>query len=457
MEFEVINLYDTVETTPLPKRSQFYFLEPIGIGSPYVESLTGYQERLSEAHCIYPGTLINKILVPILEKKYLLKYSKECGGEGFYKDAHILNGLGNSAKEFILAMESITQRNDLRYLTLLTYSEVLTPRGLIRKAKAWCPSCYEEWRVNKQVIYQPLIWTLQVVKRCPKHFSSLKIQCPYEDCNKELFVLNRRSRPGYCTKCNRWLGCDPIPHTEDSEAEKAWQNNVNENIGQLLARTPFISPPKKENVLESITACTNNLFKGNIAAFARAISIPKNTFWGWYKGKNIPSIEMILRICYCLGMPLVDFLAGKTLNLVPKQYNRFKGSNQPIKRSISHFDCIKSEEVLKEHLSSNKEIKPLKDIAQQLGVSKRTLYNYFPELCHSISNRHSDNQEELKKQRIAQDSLEVKNIVLKLNKEAIYPSRRMVEKFASKPAILREKAIQTAWKELLSNKNNDTT
>lgn len=34
-----------------------YNLEPIGIGTPYVEGLTSYIVRLADAHCVTTGTL----------------------------------------------------------------------------------------------------------------------------------------------------------------------------------------------------------------------------------------------------------------------------------------------------------------------------------------------------------------------------------------------------------------
>lgn len=441
---------DSEDITLLPQRSPFYSLEPIGIGTPFVESLTGYLERLSEAHCVYPGTLINKVLAPILEKKYLLNYSKECGGEGFYKDAHILNGFGNSAIEFISALESITQRDDLHYLTLLSWSEVLISRGLLRKVKAWCPACYNEWEKNRQPIYEPLIWNIQVVKYCPKHLIPLMLHCPYDDCKKELPALNRQSRPGYCAKCKRWLGCDTILHTESSEAEKERHTVINENINQLLATSPsIISTPKKEHVMVSIITCTNSIFNGNIAAFARYIGVPRNTLWSWYVGKNLPSMDMLLRICYYLRINLLDFLTGE--NLYPALYsgNLPQITFQTKKRSHSCFKYDKAEEALTENLNNKDQIKPVKDVAQQLGVSKRVLYNHFPELCRSITTRYIDYLEESKKLRIIQDSIEVKNIIMELYDEGIYPSRRAVERIASKPAILREKKIQEAWNNTL--------
>jgi hypothetical protein len=45
-------------TSPdLPPCSRLYPLEPIGVGTPLVESLTGYIARLAEAHCVSTGVL----------------------------------------------------------------------------------------------------------------------------------------------------------------------------------------------------------------------------------------------------------------------------------------------------------------------------------------------------------------------------------------------------------------
>src|SRR5437016_2319425 len=40
------------EPPALPPRSRLYALEPIGIGTPHVESLTGYVSRIADAHAV---------------------------------------------------------------------------------------------------------------------------------------------------------------------------------------------------------------------------------------------------------------------------------------------------------------------------------------------------------------------------------------------------------------------
>src|SRR5512133_3794891 len=46
----------------LTARSRLYSLAPIGIGTSFVESLSGYVERLAEAHAVSAGSLIGREL-----------------------------------------------------------------------------------------------------------------------------------------------------------------------------------------------------------------------------------------------------------------------------------------------------------------------------------------------------------------------------------------------------------
>src|SRR5215831_1468278 len=47
---------------PITERSRLYSLAPIGIGTAFVESLSGYAERLAEAHAVSAGNLIGREL-----------------------------------------------------------------------------------------------------------------------------------------------------------------------------------------------------------------------------------------------------------------------------------------------------------------------------------------------------------------------------------------------------------
>src|SRR5260370_4853733 len=53
-------IFDSWDCTPpiLPPRSRLYAIEPIGIGTPFVQSLSGYVARLADAHAVSVGHLL---------------------------------------------------------------------------------------------------------------------------------------------------------------------------------------------------------------------------------------------------------------------------------------------------------------------------------------------------------------------------------------------------------------
>jgi len=55
----MLRAYDAWDTSPLvlPRPTRLYSLAPIGVGTPMVESLTGYVVRLAEAHSVSAGLL----------------------------------------------------------------------------------------------------------------------------------------------------------------------------------------------------------------------------------------------------------------------------------------------------------------------------------------------------------------------------------------------------------------
>jgi len=57
-------LFESWDCRPatVPPRSRLYSLKPMGIGTPFVESLTGYVSRLADAHAVSVGNLVGREL-----------------------------------------------------------------------------------------------------------------------------------------------------------------------------------------------------------------------------------------------------------------------------------------------------------------------------------------------------------------------------------------------------------
>lgn len=437
----------------IPPRSHLYSLEPIGIGTPYVESLTSYITRLAQVHWVSVKVLLSKKFALVIKKSYIayMLNSVHPGLDPLYKNAHTLNGIDTRAKDWVKATEELTLRIDLRSLTLLNWSNILPIRQLNRQHKAWCPKCYEEWQLKEQPMYEPLLWALDTVTVCPKHHFSLSTCCL--QCSQKQRMLSGQSRPAYCLKCEHWLGdlstCPPQNSNSIGQREFAWQIWAATNVGDLLASQS--SPPTREKVSEAILACIKCKTDGNIAAFARMLNSPKNTVWLWQSGEVLPPLRELLRICHLVGVSLVDLLADEFfLEKLDSSIYAYpvKALNAP-KSSCKPFDRIKIEKVLEEELLSHKCPPPsAQEVASRLNTSARELRKHFPELCSAISRKASSYRYSKQQQQQKKISGEVKDIVLKLHSKGISITQANVEKELSQPGSIRNPIARQTLKQL---------
>jgi len=301
-QYTPIELWD-LQKPIIPPRSRLYYLEPIGVGTPYVESLTSYVARLAEAHCVTTRMLVWYEIGPLIKEGYVFDNQAKgiheiLGGSGSLMTA--INGTGLVAERLVQTLETLTMRSDLRYLTMLPWANVLSHQGLIRATKSWCPICFQAWKAAKQIIYEPLIWSFNAVTVCSCHYQSLQTQCPH--CFKQMPLLDGRSRPGYCSKCQGWLGKSSKEQTFNDkvlpEDELKWQNWVVKNIGDLLATAPYLSSPlPRERIKEVVSTYINQIAKENLSAFSSMCGVNNSVGLGlWRLGKAIPKLNTLLHI-----------------------------------------------------------------------------------------------------------------------------------------------------------------
>ena len=220
-----------------PVHSRLYALEPLGMGTPHVESLTSYLARLAEAHSVSLRTLAKQELLPLLKREYLSNPFGNSLDAFWIEAARALNGTGALAKDWAQSLEHLTLRKDLRFLTLLPWAAVLTQQRLLRLTRAWCTDCFMEWQTAGQLIHEPLLWSVKIVSVCFRHQRTLLERCPYPDCGTTLPVLTSYFCPGYCSKCSRWLGVmtDFSKTSQTSSDQWHWQVWVAEMVGELLS------------------------------------------------------------------------------------------------------------------------------------------------------------------------------------------------------------------------------
>lgn len=384
-------------TSPdLPPRSRLYPLEPIGVGTPLVESLTGYIARLAEAHCVSTFVLYSKEIDVLTGKGNIFTFRLE---ENAGYSTHTINGRGVPATDFVRALESLTRRPDLRYLTLLPWAEVLPAQGgLQRRARAWCAQCLSMWQADAKPLYEPLLWTLKPVTLCTLHQQALCFLCPF--CKRQNGILDPRMRPGHCSRCGQWLAPTTADTLSDNQAltndELRWKNWTTTVLGEVLASAPRLqSPPERDGIARIINLCVERITDGNASAFARAMEAGRGDVRRWQTSKALPKFPLLLSLSYRLGMSLLDLLSGaptplpqKFVRSFPPQFSKEQPTSKKSRRPLCR---IKPADVQILQAALNESPPPsVHQVTKRTNHEKPIIYRHFPEECHAIAQRFAD-------------------------------------------------------------------
>ncbi|MGC1463041.1 MAG: TniQ family protein [Terracidiphilus sp.] len=277
--------------------SYLYSLPSIGVGTAAVESFTGYVTRLAAAHAVETGVLVNTELLP----RVPCTKGASIGGipskmpTAFFIDAFPLNGIGERARAWVSVLERMTGVRGLDLLTLLPWSKTISCIHLLRTHRAWCPYCYgKQPGLADQHVYDRLLWTFQVVTACPVHGCPLESICP--SCTKEQYVFAPRMRPGYCARCQAWLGRAP----QCSINDRSESVRIAEMIGELLAASPHL--PSRFGL---------DRFGENMRTFRRCRQvhsiIERGNIRGWMKG-NAPRMDSLVLLSLHQNTSMLNLL-----------------------------------------------------------------------------------------------------------------------------------------------------
>jgi transcriptional regulator with XRE-family HTH domain len=440
----------------LPPRSRLYHLAPVGVGTPYVESLTGYVARLAEAHNVMTLTLIRRELLPLLGAGPLTE-PEDIPLTDYWRTAtRAINGTRRTARGWTRALERLTMRSELRFLTLQPWAEVLSVLKLLRPVRAWCPACYEEWRETGQEVYEPLLWAIAAVTICPRHRRRLSTRCPQPDCGRTSLPLESQSRPGYCPTCERWLGM-PLEMNLMNDAglageDAAWRLWMAESIGEVLAASPTLPAlPHRERIAQAMAACVQQSARGKASVLAQALGLRMGGAWAWLHGESLPQLDLLLRLCDLLGISLLDFLTAEDLHVGPIRTDRpWMRASRPQAPPRRPFDAARLRQALEQVLAGEEQPPPsMREVGRRLAYGACELHRHFPELCSAISARHKAYLAARCRERRRRLCAEVREVVLTLYGQGLYPSGHRVAALLRIPQSMRVPEVQATWRETL--------
>jgi phage terminase Nu1 subunit (DNA packaging protein) len=342
-------------------RSYLVHLPPIGIGTPAVESLTGYIARLAAAHAVETGVLVHRELLPRIPRtRGVLAGQLPVKMPAYSCEAHVLNGSGDRSRLWVSLLEQLTCIHRLDLLTALPWATTISCVHLLRPHRAWCSSCYGEKPSQAESAYERLLWTFQLVTVCPVHGRPLDTVCP--SCSRTQYVLSAKLRPGYCSRCQCWLGRANVANTSgDHQTE---QIRVAEMVGQLLAESPSVP-----------AGFGADLFRDNVRTAGGLRDIRH-----WIRRAAIPRMNSLVSLSLSCDIPLLHFVTERI-----ESHNNAEPKHSP-KAHHRVADRI-VEGSLRTALAAVAP-PPLCDVANGLGYrTVAALQGRYRALCGEIANK----------------------------------------------------------------------
>jgi hypothetical protein len=427
-----VRKYPLRESPSMSARSRLYGIVPCEVGTIWVESLTSYTNRLGWRHQVPPKVLVAEELVPHLGREYLYGNTNlgACCRGGWFM--HV-NGNGSLAQEWSTILEQLTTRSGLLSLTSHVWMGHLSPRGHLRVVPAWCPVCYADWKAQGFPIYQPLLWMIRAVTLCPKHMVRLEDHCP--SCRKHQSVISIKTQPGYCTQCNTWLGRTSEQEANDEVVE--WQQWVMHTFEEICLAIMSPEGFVWEHFFTSLATILQK--RGVPTKLARFTGIERARLYQWtdnQSGWYIPSLERILAFCYACGMTPLQITRDPIALVNHISQNATSPRTFQPHSLPSRIDRERCLELISAVLDGREQPLGFTQVAKRLGYSSNALQRHFPQECSLMTERARIYRKQRIQQREASVCEEVRQAVISLHSQGIFPSQLKVQRVLSKAHLM---------------------
>ena len=451
-----LDLVSESVATPLLSRSKLHHLQPMGICTEDVESLTSYFCRLSNSHSCSTHDLAAMVMRSSQTQRWP-KYAEDVPRPRFIWHERAISGLCDAAQTWAAALSELTGVERLDRLTLLPLQGLIVSKSLMAQQARWCPDCLAQDLAEGQPVYLRLGWDVGVNKVCHRHGTPLVAHCPI--CHhSRVRHTSHCVVPGWCCRCGAFLGTPgngqplqpehalvqappiPTPAVEMSRLLK-----VALNLGKLLARTSASTAssekfePGLQKMHESIEFLIAKMDFGVAAHFAKRIGIGKPCLHGWRKNQSAITMEGALQVSSFTGMDLASFFEGRTENWVkPQALEQLPLALQHPQRSAGRPPRIHNWPAIRVQLQTYlKAMVPLSltRIGQELDVDDRLLYLHANDLARQLAQRQLTYRERHFKVEIARATETVRQACIVLNSQGVGLSPATLEPLVSRQTM----------------------
>ena len=211
-------------------------------------------------------------------------------------------GGGRWAQEISGVFSQLTGQT-LDRLTLLAWSRVLNPRTLIGPTRRWCPDCYQCMRTERSECWDPLVWSLAVVRVCPEHDRVLSERCP--KCNRPQPWIGYDTPVGRCSVCGTDLAAVPSDPTAPVDRYEDWCARECSDLVQVGSTRS--EPVKPAGLILSLNSLIDQLDGGNLTRFGLRVGASRVAVRKWRTNGSL-SLDMLMAVCWSTGSRTAELL-----------------------------------------------------------------------------------------------------------------------------------------------------
>jgi transcriptional regulator with XRE-family HTH domain len=402
-------------------------LHPLGMeGSREApEGLLSWIVGLAQAHSVGPRTLVKHLVDQSDVHSDLWSdaafFERYCG---------TVNGLGRYAR-MMLELVGRTSSPAAQVMTLLGLAHLLPANGegLLARSPRWCHACLCDQARRGQRPHHPLVWSFEHYRVCHVHRVSMGEHCPA--CGATQAFLPVYPSLLHCSACGESLIARPpgdyCPQEPEIGDFELWCANA---LSDLVARIPDLQ--RDGSLLQmrtNLQGIANRLTGGNRKELCEAIGLQPRAINGWMGKEERPSIALLLRLCYGVGLyPAGVFLPDGLDGLTCAKPIKASSGERQDRPMLGYRQRERIERQLEMVLSQTDRHPSLREVAQEVGLSRHALKYWFRRQSSEIVRKNRWNNDRALAIRYQEDHRFLSSVVHRLQSDNVYPSRRRVNR-----------------------------
>ena len=287
------------------ERPSLYGSRPRGLGTPLIESLTGFLARLCRLRHVLVRDVLDSLVRPLVPSGIL----PPPPALTLFLTQQVVqfDGMRPQTSSVVSALERLTGLSDLVLHTFLPWAGLSSPAysGAVTPQPArWCARCLDQWDLEGVDPWEPLLWRCALASYCPHHRIPLSWRCP--SCASTLSVIADRVPLGFCSRCGHVLHeGDPhlrgpgVDFRRDHTARFDWWTSV--ALGQMLSVQSQASERAGVDGFADLIRTSSSVPRVGLQSIARYLGVSHRTLAHWRDGDPKPRLRWYLRVCIRLG------------------------------------------------------------------------------------------------------------------------------------------------------------